>query len=54
MIMITGGAFQGKKNFAMKRFGLQETDILNGENCDFEKVFSLSSSCVWYLRIFPA
>ena len=44
MILVTGGAFQGKKNFVTKRFGLQETDILNGEHCDFEVVFS--SKCV--------
>ena len=51
MIMITGGAFQGKKNFAMERLGLQETDILNGENCDLEKVFSAKCVTDYHLLV---
>ena len=51
MIMITGGAFQGKKNFASEHFGLQETDILNGENCDFEKIFSAKCVANYHLLV---
>lgn len=40
MIMITGGAFSGKKDYAKKRFGFSEEEILNGENCSLEAVFS--------------
>ena len=51
MIMVTGGAFQGKKNFTTKRFDLQETDILNGENCDFKKVFSAKCVTDYHLLV---
>lgn len=40
MIMITGGAFSGKKDYAKKRFGFSDDDILNGENCPFDAAFS--------------
>ena len=34
MIMITGGAFQGKREFAIQHFGLSESDIADGGSCD--------------------
>lgn len=40
MIMITGGAFSGKKDYAKKRFDFSDDDILNGENCSLNAVFS--------------
>lgn len=40
MIMITGGAFSGKKDYAKKRFGFSDDDILNGGNCSLNAVFS--------------
>lgn len=40
MIMITGGAFSGKKVYAKERFGFSDDDILNGENCSLNAVFS--------------
>ena len=40
MIMITGGAFSGKKDYAKTRFGFSDVDILNGENCPFDAAFS--------------
>ena len=33
MILITGGAFQGKKAYAKKRFALKEQDMVNGADC---------------------
>ena len=33
MILITGGAFQGKKAYAMERFHLREQDMVNGADC---------------------
>lgn len=33
MILITGGAFQGKKAYAKKRFVLKEQDMVNGADC---------------------
>lgn len=41
MIMITGGAYQGKKDFAKTRF---DCEILNGDNCDLKSVFT--AKCV--------
>lgn len=40
MIIITGGAFSGKKDYAKKRFGFSDEEILKGENCSLEAVFS--------------
>ncbi|MGN0608821.1 MAG: bifunctional adenosylcobinamide kinase/adenosylcobinamide-phosphate guanylyltransferase [Oscillospiraceae bacterium] len=44
MIMITGGAFQGKREYAKKRFGFSDGDILNGGSCELEAVFT--AKCV--------
>ena len=33
MILITGGAFQGKKAYAMEHFHLREQDMVNGVDC---------------------
>jgi len=41
MIMITGGAYQGKKDFVKVHYNCE---ILNGDNCDFESVFT--AKCV--------
>lgn len=51
MIMITGGAFQGKKEFVKKFFSVDENDILNGANCDIDKVFSAKCMCNYHLFI---
>lgn len=40
MIMITGGAFSGKKAYAKKRFGFTDGEISDGGNCPLEAVFS--------------
>lgn len=40
MIMITGGAYSGKKAYAKERFGFSDEDILNGGECQFEAVFT--------------
>lgn len=50
MIMITGGAFQGKTKFAHKKFSLKESDIINGEACGFDEVFSVR--CITNYHIF--
>ena len=44
MIMITGGAFQGKTEYAKKRFGFSDDEILNGGSCELEAVFT--AKCV--------
>ena len=37
MVMITGGAYQGKKAFAEKAVGITENDIADGRICSFEE-----------------
>ena len=44
MIMITGGAYSGKKAYAKERFGFSDEDILNGGECTLEAVFT--AKCV--------
>jgi len=36
MVMITGGAYQGKKVYVTEKFGFSETDIADGAVCEFE------------------
>ena len=50
MIMITGGAFQGKTEFAKKIFSLDDSEIIDGENCIFEDVFT--AKCVVNFHLF--
>ena len=38
MIMITGGAFQGKTEFAKTRFSLKDEDIIDCGSCDLDAV----------------
>lgn len=35
MILIIGGAFQGKRTFALKTFGLKEDQCTDGNQCSF-------------------
>lgn len=51
MIMITGGAFQGKTEYAKQRFGFSDDDILNGGSCDFEAIFSAKCVTEYHLLI---
>ena len=44
MIMITGGAFQGKKEYVKNRFGFSDDEILNGGSCELDAVFT--AKCV--------
>lgn len=39
MILIVGGAFQGKKQFAMQLSGLKEEQFADGAVCSFEELF---------------
>lgn len=40
MILITGGAFSGKTEFAMRAFSLKKTDIADGAECSIENALS--------------
>lgn len=37
MILIIGGAFQGKRTFALKTFGLKEEQCTDGSQCSFSE-----------------
>ena len=39
MILITGGAFQGKKAYAMETFSLDESMMADGESCSWEDIY---------------
>jgi len=39
MILIVGGAFQGKRAYAEQAFGLRETDFADGRSCDWEEIY---------------
>lgn len=51
MIMITGGAFQGKTEYAKQRFGFSDDDILNGGNCKLDAVFAAKCVTEYHLLI---
>lgn len=40
MILIVGGAFQGKKKYAMQTLGLSEEDFTDGSTCKPEEIFA--------------
>ncbi|MBR2284135.1 MAG: bifunctional adenosylcobinamide kinase/adenosylcobinamide-phosphate guanylyltransferase [Ruminococcus sp.] len=44
MILIVGGAFQGKTNYAVSRFSLSHSDVARGSECRLSDV--LSARCV--------
>ena len=39
MKLIIGGAFQGKKEYAKQQFSLQEDQMRDGKEADFEELF---------------
>ena len=39
MILVTGGAFQGKKAYAMETFSLKEDRFVDGESCSWEDIY---------------
>lgn len=39
MILITGGAFQGKRAYAMEHFQLTDDDFVNGTDCTEAELF---------------
>lgn len=51
MIMITGGAYQGKTEYAKQRFGFSDDEILSGGSCEFEAVFAAKSVTEYHLLI---
>lgn len=48
MILIVGGAFQGKKQYAMQTLGLSEEDFTDGSTCEPEEIFT--AKAVWHFQ----
>lgn len=46
MILIVGGAYQGKTEYAIEKYGLDCTDIVDGETFDFENTDGIK--CISY------
>lgn len=43
MVLITGGAFQGKRSAAKRLYKLSDGEFISGAECDFEEVFSAAA-----------
>ena len=43
MVMVTGGAFQGKRECLKRLYDLSDEDILNGADCDIDDVFTAAA-----------
>lgn len=43
MVLITGGAYQGKTDIAVKRLCIPREDIVDGENCAVDDVFGAAA-----------
>lgn len=48
MVLIIGGAYQGKLDFARETFGITEAYTCTGEQIDFSK------SCIYGIEVFAA
>ncbi len=55
MILIIGGAWQGKKRFALEQCSLREEELINGETCEKDAVFIAAGITHFetYLKRFP-
>jgi len=52
MILVIGGAYQGKKDFAMRQFGIPEAKIADGTAADAQEELSACTAvCNYQLRI---
>lgn len=40
MILITGGSYEGKTEYAVKSLGISDDEIVDGKSCDFMKLHS--------------
>lgn len=41
MILVTGGAFQGKKAYATETFSLKEVDFADGKSCSWDDIYKV-------------
>lgn len=43
MVMVTGGAFQGKRDCLKRLYGISESEIMSGADCRIEDVFTAAA-----------
>ncbi len=43
MVMVTGGAFQGKRDCLKRLYGISDSDIISGADCEFESVLTAAA-----------
>jgi len=48
MILVIGGVFQGKKAYVKERFKLEDEQMLNGEKCQQEDIYSCK--CIYHFH----
>ena len=51
MMLIIGGAYEGKTEYAVKLLGISEGDILDGSVCDFNELYSAKAVKKFHLLI---
>lgn len=51
MILIIGGAYEGKTQYAVKNLGITESEILDGKTCEYRDLFSAKAVNNFHLLI---
>ena len=46
MVMITGGAYQGKRLYCLENYNLKDKDIIDGGNCEIDKINLFNARCI--------
>lgn len=49
MILVTGGAFQGKKEYVTKTFGILKEEMADGQTCEWQQI--RSCSCLFHFHL---
>ena len=51
MVMVTGGAYQGKSAFVMRNFGIDEKDMADGRICSADEVMNVKCIKNYHLLV---
>lgn len=51
MVLIVGGAYQGKTEYAIEKYGLDYTDIVDGETFDFENTDGIKCISNYHIAV---
>ena len=51
MILIIGGAYEGKTQYAVKNLGITESEILDGKTCEYRDLYSAKAVNKFHLLI---